>query len=67
MPEKKIQRRGLIGYAVLKKDSLTGVKAWVSWDGDGADERTFDEKQPLVFPPDTLQIGTRVHLLPPEE
>jgi len=57
----------MIGSALLKKDSLTGQKYWISWDGKGGNETTFDEGQPLVFPPDILQIGTRVHLLPPEE
>lgn len=64
---KKIYSVEMIGYAVLKKDSLTGQKHWISWDGKGYNEITFGEGEPLLFPPDTLQIGTRVHLLPPEE
>lgn len=58
---------GLIGSALLTKDSLTGKKMWVSWDGEGFNEVIFNEGEALVFPPETLQIGTRVHLLPPEE
>ena len=64
---KKMYLVEMVGSALLEKDSLTGKKYWISWDGKGGNEAIFDEGQPLVFPPDTLQIGTRVHLLPPEE
>lgn len=65
--KKQVRQVEMIGYALLKKDSLTGKKYWISWAGKGDNEVTFDEGSPLVFPPDTLQIGTRVHLLPPKE
>jgi len=56
-----------MGSAILKKDNLSGKKFWVSWDGEGNNEVAFSGGQPLVFPPEHLQIGTKVYLLPPEE
>ena len=59
-------QRKLIGLARLEKDDLSGKKYWVSWDGEGNSEVTFSGGQPLVFPPNQLQIGTSVRLLSPE-
>lgn len=63
----KSRRVEMIGSAIVKKDNFTGKKFWVSCDGEGDNEVTFSGGQPLMFPPDGLQIGTIVHLLPPEE
>jgi len=63
----KVRRVEMIGSAILKKDNFTGKKYWVTVDGEGGNEVTFSGGQPLMFPPDGLQIGTMVHLLPPEE
>jgi len=57
----------LIGSALLKKDDISGKKFWVSWDGEGNNEVAFSGRQPLIFPPEQLQVGTVIHLLPPEE
>jgi len=65
--KKRSFQRVIIGSAVLKKDHLTGKKFWVSWDGQGNSEVTFSGGQPLVFPPEQLQIGTTIQLLSPEE
>jgi len=64
---KKVYRGDMIGYALLEKDNILGKKYWVSWDGEGYNKVVFDVDQPLVFPPEKLQIGTRLHLLSPEE
>jgi len=65
--KKKKNSQKLMGSAILKKDNLSGKKFWVSWDGEGNNEVAFSGGQPLVFPPEHLQIGTKVYLLPPEE
>lgn len=57
----------MIGTALLKKDNISGKKYWTTWDEDNCNEVIFDDGQPLMFPPEALQVGTRVHLLPPEE
>ena len=57
----------MIGTSILKRDNFTGKKHWVTWDGEGHNEVTYSAGQALVFPPDELPIGTRLHLLPPEE
>ena len=64
---KKPRQEEMIGTAILKRDKFTGKKFWVTWDGEGHNEATFSGGQPLTFPPDGLLVGTRVHLLPPEE
>ena len=64
---KKVCQERLIGFALLKKDDIAGKKYWVTWDGEGYNELIFEIGEPLVFPPDALQIGTRIHLLPSEE
>lgn len=65
--QKKASNTNLIGYAILKKDGLTGKKYWVSWDGEGHNEVTFSGGQPLVFLPEGCQVGVRVELLAPKE
>jgi hypothetical protein len=57
----------LIGFALIRKDDFSGKKYWVTWDGEGKNEAVFSAGQALTFPPDELQIGTRIRLLPPEE
>lgn len=57
----------LIGTSIIRRDTFTGKKFWVTWDGDGHNEVTYSAGQALVFPPDELRIGTRLHFLPPEE
>lgn len=56
-----------IGTAILRKDSFTGKKYWTTWKEDSQSEVTFSAGQPLMFPPEGLRIGVRVHLLPPED
>ena len=63
----KMHQVEMVGSAILKKDNFTGKKYWVTYDGEGDNEATFSGGQPLIFPPDELQIGTVIHLLPPEE
>lgn len=62
---KRTFQEELIGTAILKRDNFTGKKYWTTWDGDGQNEVTFSAGQPLMFPPEELQVGTRVRLLPP--
>ncbi len=56
----------MVGTAILRRDTFSGKKFWVTQDGDGHNEVTFSAGQPLLFPSEML-IGTRVHWLPPEE
>lgn len=65
--KKQSSQRKLIGSALLKKDDFSGKKFWVSWDGEGNNEAAFSGGQPLVFPPEHLQIGTVIHWFSPEE
>jgi len=65
--KKEDSKERLIGFALLKKDDFTGKKYWSTWDGDGGNEIIFSAGQALTFPPNELQIGTRIHFLPPEE
>lgn len=64
---KRTHREEMIGTAILKRDNFTGKKYWTTWDGEGHNEVTFSAGQPLMFPPGELQVGTMVHLLPPEK
>lgn len=64
---KKIYQEEMIGIALLKKDSISGKKYWDTWDGEGRNEVIFNADEPLMFPPEELQVGTMVHLLPPEK
>jgi len=65
--KKKIQKENnLLGYAIVKKDNLTGKKMWVSYNGEGKDEVIFSAGQPLTFPPEELQVGTKIELFTPE-
>jgi len=57
----------LIGTALLKKDSFTGKKFWTTWDEDERNMAIFKEGESLMFPPEALRPGTRVHLLSPED
>ena len=65
--KEKVYSKDIIGYAVLHQSGLTGKKMWVSWDNEGLNEVLFKEDEPLVFPPEGLQVGTRVRLLLPEK
>lgn len=65
--DKKQSRPERIGTAILRRDNFTGKKYWVTWDGDGHSEATFSAGQPLMFPPEPMRVGTRVHFLPPEK
>ena len=65
--KKKTRQEEVIGTAILRRDMFTGKKFWVTWDEDGHNEVTFSAGQPLSFPPDGLQVGTRIHFLPPEK
>jgi len=66
--KKKTQKENnLLGYAIIKKDNLTGKKMWVSYNGEGKDEVTFSAGQPLTFPPEELQVGTKIELFAPEK
>lgn len=65
--KKSRRKEEVIGTAILRRDNFTGKKFWVSWDGEGHNEVTFSAGQPLVFPPDPMQAGTRVQFLPPEK
>jgi len=65
--KKKPHQVELIGSAILKKDNFKGKRYWVTWDGEGNNEVAFSGGQPLIFPPEQLQIGTKLHLIPPEE
>ena len=64
---KSASREEIIGTAILKRDNFTGKKYWTTWDGEGRNEATFSASQPLTFLPEVLQVGTRIHLLPPEK
>lgn len=66
-PQKKIKVSEILGFAHVVKDDILGKKIWVSYRGEAANEVAFIEGEPLVFPPETLAIGTRVYLLKPEE
>lgn len=66
-PHKKIRVSEILGFAHVVKDEILGKKIWVSYQGEAANEVSFLEGEPLVFPPETLSIGTRVYLLKPEE
>jgi len=63
---KRTLQEELIGTAILRRDNFTGKKYWTTWDGKGHNEATFSAGQPLTFLPEVLQVGTRIHLLPPE-
>lgn len=63
---KKSLPAAMIGTAILKKDNFTGKKYWVTQDV-GCDEVAFTAGQSLTFPPEGIQVGTRIHFLPPEE
>lgn len=56
-----------MGTALLKKDSFTGKKYWVTWDKDDRSREIFGEGESLMFPPEALQVGTQVLLLSPED
>ncbi len=64
-PPKKSRR--LISYAVLTKDRFSQKKFWVTFDGSGENEVAYSGGRPLLFPPEGLEVGTRIDLLSPEE
>lgn len=64
---KRTRQEEVIGAAVLKRDNLTGKKFWTTWDGEGQNEVIFSAGQPLMFPIEELQVGTRIHLISPEK
>jgi len=66
-PQKKIKVSDILGTAVVIKDDILGKKIWVSYRGEVSNEVSFIKGEPLVFPPETLAVGTRVYLLKPEE
>ena len=66
-PHKKIKVAEVLGFAHIIKDDILGKKIWVSYRGEASNEVSFIEGEPLVFPPKTLPVGTRVYLLKPEE
>jgi len=58
----------LIGYAILIKDDISGMKMWATFNGDGEAHTNLSPQQPLVFPTHgNIQLGTRIDWLVPEE
>jgi len=60
----------VVGVAILKKDEIRGKKYWVSWSVDNGELHNrvdFDVDAPLIFPPEGVQIGTKVQLINPEK
>jgi len=54
------QKEDRIGYAVLRKDEITGKKYWETWDGEGENKIIFELEEPLILPPGGLPIGTMI-------
>jgi len=52
----------LVGYAVLREDPSTGLKFWATYNHEGGDFANLSPMQPLVFPVEKLELGTKVEL-----
>ena len=56
------KKKDRLGYAVLKKDVISGKKQWVTWDTEGKNKIAYDLDAPLIFPSDKLPTGTYIEL-----
>jgi hypothetical protein len=52
----------LAGYAILREDPSTGLKFWATYNSEGSDFANLSPMQPLVFPVEKLELGTKVEL-----
>jgi len=56
------KKKNRLGYAILKKDDISGKKRWITWNTKGEDKIAFDLGAPLVFPTDKLPVGTYIEM-----
>lgn len=63
-----LENMKLIGIAELRKDSITGLKLWATFNNEGGEHINLSPSQPLIIPAEgKLQLGTKIGFYVPKD
>lgn len=63
-----LENMKLIGVAELRKDDITGLKLWATFNNEGGEHINLSPSQPLIIPAEgKLQLGTKIGFYAPKD